>query len=272
MYSFGPIPRQQKSGRHIGTHQKINRVARRHLTPFIGNEGVWFPTIREILHFEGMRGPDGVKMKSPGRDEPWHFIDPHEPYKDPRLLDAIRQHRANLVEALTSDNHERAAYEAAWLAHAITDGLTPAHHEVEIEKIRADDARPPSVKTKMVMSGNGSSKEFIRSNWRYWGARGVMTTHTLFEAGVATAATPLNFEKAKLHQHDFEILAERGFEVMYLEMLDDISHLDMYNRFKKTGWTRTLARQTANDLLPTIIRAVTLAWYDAVHEAGSSKS
>ena len=45
--------------------------------------------------------------------------------------------------------------------------------------------------------------------------------------------------------------------------------LDMYERFKRTGWTRTLARQTANELLPTIIRAVTLAWYDCIMESRS---
>lgn len=271
MYSFGPIPRQQKSGRHIGTHQKIDRVARRHLGEHLHDDN-WFPSIREILHFEGMRGPDGAKIKSPGRDEPWHFIDPHNPQRDRQLLDAIANHQANLTVALRDVNRERASFEAAWLAHAIADGLTPAHHEVEIEKIRADDQREPSVKTKLVMSGGGSKKDFIRNNWKYWGARGVMTSHTLFEAGVATAAKPLNFARAHLHQHDIERLQTDGFESMYLEMVDEISHLDMYNRFKKTGWTRTLARQTANDLLPTAIRAVTLAWYDALQRAAQESA
>lgn len=266
MYSFGPIPRQKRTGRHVGTHQKIDRIARRHLEPYLDTRQAWFPSIREILHFEGMRGPDGVKMKSPGRDEPWHFIDPHDPEKDRRLLDDIANHQANLTTALQDGNRERAAFEAAWLAHAVTDGLTPAHHEVELEKIRADDEREPSVKTKLVMTGKGSKKEFIRNNWKYWGARGVMTSHTLFEGGIVTASKPLNFAKAKLHEHDIDHLVERGFEAVYLEMLDDIAHLDMYNRFKQTGWTRTLARQTANDLLPTAIRAVTLAWYDAVRQ------
>lgn len=272
MYSFGPIPRQQKSGRHVGTHQKIDRVARRHLSEHIDERTQWFPSIREILHFEGMRGPDGVKMKSPGCDEPWHFIDPHDPHGDRQLLDAIAGHQTNLATALREHNSERAAFEAAWLAHAVADGLTPAHHEVEIEKIRADDARPPSLKTKLVMSGNGSMQDFIRNNWKYWGARGVMTSHTLFEAGVASASKPLNFAKAHLHDHDIERLAKDGFESMYLEMLDDIAHLDMYTRFRRTGWTRTLARQTANDLVPTAIRAVTLAWYDALKRAEQEKS
>lgn len=242
-------------------------MARRHLSAHLDDDNIVFPSINDILHFEGMRGPDGIKLKSPGQDEPWHFIDPHDPQRDRRLLDDILNHTENLKRALMEHNHERAAFEAAWLAHVVTDGLTPAHHEVDIEKIRADDDRKPSVKTKLIMSGSGSSKEFIKNNWKYWGARGVMTSHTLFEAGIATASNPLRLEDSALHEHDIEHLIERGFEAVYLEMLDDVSQLGMYERFKKTGWTRTLARQTAKDLMPTIIRAVTLAWYDAYRKA-----
>ena len=64
MYAFGPLPRQKRTGRVIGTHQKIDRVARRHLTRHIPSHAI-FPTIQQILHFEGSRGPDGIKLKSP---------------------------------------------------------------------------------------------------------------------------------------------------------------------------------------------------------------
>lgn len=267
MYSIGPLPKQKRSGKIVGTHQKIDRVARRHLTPLIDMQKLYFPTIREILHFEGMRGPDGAKLKSPGKDEPWHFIDPNQPTKDRRLLDAIENHRCNLADALRTHNIERASFEAAWLAHAVTDGLTPAHHVSDLEELRADDARTPSVKTKAIMSGSGSTKQFVKNNWEYWGARGVMTTHTLFEAGVATAAKPLNLHKARLHDEDLYDMKTRGFEAVYIEMVEEISHLGMYDRFKRTGWTRTLAKQTADELLPTIVRGVAMAWYDAYLEA-----
>ncbi|MBC7459362.1 hypothetical protein H7200_01460, partial [Candidatus Saccharibacteria bacterium] len=106
-----------KSGQLIGVHQRIDRVARKHLQPLI-KSSLQFPRITRILHFEGNNGPDGVKRKSPSIDEPWHFINPDNP-TDTAILEMIRDHQVNLAEALMSHNEERAAFEAAWMAHAI---------------------------------------------------------------------------------------------------------------------------------------------------------
>jgi hypothetical protein len=86
------------------------------------------------LHFEGKNGPDGIKRKSPAKDEPWHYYDPLNP-NDTTLLQMIEGHSDNLVKALRRQNNEKAAFEAAWLAHAVVDGLTPAHHYPLEEKI-----------------------------------------------------------------------------------------------------------------------------------------
>lgn len=268
MYAFGPLPRQKRTGRVIGTHQKIDRVARRHLQKHLSK--TWFPHIEEILHFEGSRGPDGVKIKSPGRDEPWHFIDPHSVGSDAPLLGLIRDHQHNLTTALVQEDRVRAAFEAAWLAHAVTDGLTPAHHdplEDQLKDIKHTGDRSGKVRGKIIMTGHGSKKQFIRNNWQYWGAKGIMTTHTLFEAGVATAAKPLAFKTAAVTQEDIDDLAARGFEGIYIDMVSAISELGMYDRYKRDGWTTTLARQTTKHLIPTIIHAVELAWLEAYYAA-----
>jgi hypothetical protein len=268
MYSFGPLPRQKRSGRVIGTHQKIDRVARRHLNMHL--EIVPFPSITDILHFEGARGPDGVKLKSPGRDEPWHFIDPKNIADTDPLLVNIADHQRNLTAALVVKDVIRAAFEAAWLAHAVTDGLTPAHHEPldeQLKDLKHADERGNTVKSKIIMKGGGSSRQFVRNNWKYWGAKGIMTTHTLFEAGVATAAKPLQFKEAAANAHDLEELRGRGFQAIYIDMIHAIDELGMYDRYKRTGWTRTLARQTTQTLIPTIIHAVELAWLEAYWHA-----
>lgn len=258
----------------IGTHQKIDRVARRHLSKHIST--VPFPSIDTILHFEGSRGPDGIKMKSPGKDEPWHFIDPSSIKDDDQLLALISDHSHNLTRALVANDTTRAAFEAAWLAHAVTDGLTPAHHEPLEEQLKelkhTDEGRRTKFRSKMVMTGNGSRRQFVRNNWQYWGAKGIMTTHTLFEAGVASTAKPLQFKEAAIGQDDIADLAERDFTAIYVDMVHTIDELGMYERFKRDGWTRTLARQTTRDLIPMIIHAVELAWYDAYTNALKEKS
>ncbi|NCU30525.1 hypothetical protein EOM57_01845, partial [Candidatus Saccharibacteria bacterium] len=138
MYSFGPLPKFGKSGRHIGVHQKIDRVARRYFKIY-EQPDLKFPGIADILHFEGIRGPDGIKLKSPGVDEPWHFVDPKSPSE--QFLGYVRDHSCNLTTALVENDIKRASFEAAWLAHVVTDGLTPAHHELineELERIRGN--------------------------------------------------------------------------------------------------------------------------------------
>ncbi len=269
MYSFGPIPKQKRSGRIIGTHQKIDRVARRHLATHLQPER-HFPDIQTILHFEGSRGPDGIKMKSPGIDEPRHFVDPKNIRIDDDLLVAIRDHIKNLTNALIADDMIRAGFEAAWLAHAVTDGLTPAHHEPfdeQIKSLKSADQEMSKFMSRALMTGNGSGRKFVENNWKYWGAKGIMTTHTLFEGGVATAAKPLAFNGAFVNEDDFTHLREVGFEKLYVAMIEDIDTLKMYEQFKSDGWTRKLAVQTTKTLLPTVIRAVTLAWYEAYTRA-----
>ena len=229
-----------------------------------------FPDIKSILYFEGSRGPDGIKLKIPGRDEPWHFIDPAMFTDSDPLLATIEDHIINLAAALKERNDTRASFEAAWLAHAVTDGLTPAHHDPlddQVRDLRATDERKYSIRSRVVMTGSGSRRKFVENNWRYWGAKGVMTTHTLFEAGVATTVKPLRFPDLLITSAQLEQLRSQGFTSLYSDMIRTIDTLGMYDEFKQYGWTRKLARQTKDELLPTIVSAVTLAWYDAVQRS-----
>ena len=125
MYSTLALNNSKRSGNIVGTHQKLDKIARKILQKSLPPR-VYFPDIKEILLFEGMGGPDGLKRKSPGVDEPMHFIIPGQ--DDGKLIQMILDHQYNLRKALATDNKVRAAFEAGWMAHAITDGLTPAHH------------------------------------------------------------------------------------------------------------------------------------------------
>lgn len=267
MYSFGPLPKIGKSGRHIGVHQKIDRVARRRFKTLERSE-LKFPGITDILHFEGIRGPDGIKLKSPGVDEPWHFVDPKKPSQ--QFLGYVRDHSNNLSRALGERNLQRASFEAAWLAHVVTDGMTPAHHESlgdELERIRGGDDMPSSIHDKIIMPGGGSPKDFVRNNWQYWGAGGLMTNHMMYEAGVATAVKPLQFADVKLTEKMLTQVDEVGFETIYLEAIRYIDSFGMFEMYKHKGWTHRLAQLTTDELMPKIIQMVALAWYSAYIEA-----
>ncbi len=242
-------------------------MARRNLTVVFEGRGYYFPTHREITRFEGLNGPDGIKRKTPGQDEPWHYYDPLEP-QDDRLVTIINDHYWDLVAALRELNHARAAFEASWLAHAIVDGLTPAHHypyEKELVKLRGGlgiETRN-TVKDKLVMPGD-TVGERLGNNWKMWGDKGLLATHFAFEWGVAVLIPPLRRTLGRPDDADLVRLRQEGIGELFKHRASQVAALQMYDAFYSSGWTPKLARQVRRELLPQIINTVTLAWYGAV--------
>ena len=273
MYSsLGIVQASTHSGKIMGTHQKIDKIARRLISRNMDNARI-FPSTQQILHFEGMQGPDGLKRKSPGVDEPEHFIQPSN--DDGVLIGYIRDHHYNLVRALVNKNMERAAFEAAWMAHAITDGLTPAHHYPYKERVNElmqdkDYKKLFGVTIKGIMRGDNLA-EAARNNWLYWGAGGIMTKHIAFEYGVAYAITPTRQKRLmpRMSRRNFKHI---DYEKAFYRSLARIDSLHMYDRFLETGWNAQLAMDTHQVLIPEIIRAVTLNWASCINEAMEIKN
>lgn len=258
----------------MGVHQRIDRIARRELTPLLARRQ-YFPSEHEILHFEGLNGPDGVKRKSPGQDEPWHYIDPTDS-NDTGLREMITDHIRNLTVALVDDNRQRAAFESAWLAHAITDGLTPAHHyplEEKLEELRNGEGLETrnTTRKKLLLPGINRRHQ-VRNNWEFWGAKGVMTTHFTFELGIATTLATGRVPNTAPSGNDLIRVKNDGFMPLFDEALQRVASLKMYEEFYKVGWTRSMARQTKSELMPEIIQMVTLAWYIAAKTAAVKKA
>lgn len=258
------------SGRLLGAHQKLDRLARNSLRHLLQNNSS-FPTIQSILHFEGAKGPDAIKRKSPAKDEPWHYYSPFD-NADTKLIDLIELHYDQLVVALKKQDTVRAAFEAAWLAHAIVDGLTPAHHypyEELLTELRggAGIETRTSVKEKIVLPGE-TRRQQVRNNWKMWGPRGLLTTHGLFEFGVAALIAPFGHNPVRVTNVDIEELYTYGVLELFRRKAKEIGSLDMYHRYYEYGWTPRLARQVRNHLAPAIVKMVTLAWYAATIDAG----
>lgn len=252
----------------MGVHQRIDRLARRELDAFL-KKNQKFPVIHDILHFEGLNGPDGIKRKSPAKDEPWHYIDPSDP-NDTNLKEMIEDHIHNLTIALSSSNDKRAAFEAAWLAHAITDGLTPAHHyplEEKLEELRGEGLETRTSRRKKLLMPGKTRRHQIMNNWEFWGAKGIMTTHFAFEMGIATTISTGRLPLTAPSGNDLVRARKEGLIVLFDEALQRIAALKLYEEFYRDGWTRRLAKETKAKLIPEIIRTVVLAWYVALERA-----
>lgn len=260
------------SGRVMGAHQKIDRVSRKNLAKLLHDNRV-FPSARTILHFEGKNGPDALKRKSPAKDEPWHYFRPFDD-TDSELIDQIHHHYAVLVKQLEENNRERAAFEAAWLAHAIVDGLTPAHHypyEEKLGELRGEGKETrTSVKEKLILPGV-TPTEKMKNNWKMWGPRGLMTAHGLFEIGVATLIAPMSFNNTLPSQAALRAARSMGITELFRNAAREIAQHDMFDRYQKKGWTTKLAVEVRQMLVPTIINTVTMAWYLALLDAGLIK-
>lgn len=272
MYSGTTLTRY--SGRLLGAHQKIDRVSRRHLKILL-NDNHDFPGIRMILHFEGKNGPDAIKRKSPAKDEPWHYFNPFE-QGDTLLLDLIEDHYAQLVTELRVKNYERASFDAAWLAHALVDGLTPAHHfpyEEEVSKLRggAPNETRTTIKEKLVMHGD-THTERLANNWKMWGTKGLMSTHGSFEWGFSTLIAPMNFMDAVPTDADIKLMQEIGLREYFVRVAREVAVLGLFDEYYEKGWNLKLAYKVRYKLAPTLVKTITLAWYAAADEANKELS
>jgi hypothetical protein len=270
MYSGSTMKQTALFDAWFGAHQKIDRTARRHLMSVLPEAS--FPERKMLLRFEGMDGPDGIKRKTPAKDEPWHYYDPDDA-SDTQIIDIITGHYKELVKALRASNDPRSAFEAAWLAHALVDGLTPAHHypyEEELIRLRggAGIETRTTPKEKLLMPGD-TLPQRLSNNWQMWGDKGLLATHIAFEIGVAVLITPLRLKQAVPSKEDLQMAEALGIDELFVKRAKQIDSLHMYEQFYRSGWTPRLSRQVRRELMPTIVNTVTLAWYAATREANA---
>lgn len=276
MYSGSTLRPMKHIDAWLGAHQKIDRLAYAHLKELTTAEEIaQFPVRKQIIQFEGRDGPDGVKTKTPAQDEPWHYYDPFDP-QDRQILDIIDGHHKALVGALAEGNKTRAGFEAAWLAHALVDGLTPAHHypyEEELMRLRGGrgiESRT-TPKEKLIMHGDNLSEKVLH-NWQMWGDKGLLATHIAFEVGVAVLILPMRKKQVVITKQDVKTIQKLGYEDYFKIVAREIAEQALYDKFYQTGWTPKLARLVRKELVPKIIKTVTLVWLSALYAAKEQKT
>lgn len=226
----------------IGTHQKFDRTAFELLTNKIDQEK--FPSKALILQFEGFGGPDGLKLK--GKYKSDHLWDPVN--KIGQLPGWIETHYKNLVEALKAGDMEKAAFEAGFMAHYLTDGLTPAHH----------------ISHKYLLEEYEDSR--YRRRWKIYGRKGLMSSHVAFETGVSSAIffTPIDvrFDNTLLKQ-----IKKDGIRRVIMNESLGISKHRMYEQFLRKGWNAKLAKSIKATVVKRIPQLISATWLAAYQEA-----
>lgn len=245
---------KNRSSRHLGVHQRFDTSAYKMIRPQLKTAA--FPGVKRILHFEGINGPDGVKVKSPGVQDPSHMYDP---IGDKGILpELLTKHYNGLVDRLKAGDRVRAGYEAAWLAHFVVDGLTPAHHY-------------PYDAKKAEILGNDSEYGVLLKSWHWFGAKGVMSTHMNFEMGIASMLVSTRL-KLELDQKLWRDAQELGYLDFFKREAREVANLGLYDQFYKKGWTQSLARTIKKDIAPHSVQVTAIIWLMADHEAASQEN
>jgi hypothetical protein len=234
----------------IGIHQKFDTAAYRMIFPYLDRS--LFPTLNQILHFEGINGPDGIKVKSLGHHDPSHMYDP---VTDSGVLpELLASHYNGLVAALAKNDRVRASFEAAWLAHYLVDGLTPAHHY-------------PYDAKKEELFGCDSEVGSLRKHWHWLGGKGVLSTHVNFEMGVA--ATLLLYPiRCQLDDTELALARQMGPINYFKYMAKEMAEFNIYEKFYVKGWNVEMARSVRQVVAPLAARTVGIVWLLAYLEAG----
>jgi hypothetical protein len=247
--------------KRAGIHQRFDMAAYRMIQEYLPAGA--FPGIKDILHFEGYNGPDGLKskggLKYKTKDDhnPSHLYDPVTDTGEVPVH--IANHYSALVASLSRGDQIRAAFEASWLAHYIVDGLTPAHHFPLEEKIAEAAAA--------TQGDAGRYRAIAKKNWAIWGAKGHMTTHMNFELGIAFAlmAFPIRPEFDEL---ELARACQIGPIQYFKSEAREVASLELYERFYREGWTTEMAGIIKNILAPQAARTIGLIWLSALLEAG----
>lgn len=254
-----------------GIHQRLDTAAYKMITDYLP-KGT-FPDLKSILNFEGYNGPDGLNTKIGLSPKGLHPQNEHE-HNPSHLYDPVTDtgevphhiagHYAGLVSCIERGDLVRGAFEAAWLAHYIGDGLTPAHH-FPLESKIAEAAAHAAHRTG---EGNiGRATAFMRRNWQIWGAKGHMSTHQNFELGIAVALLIFPI-RAQLDAAELARARQLGPVEYFKSEAREVAALELYERFYREGWNNDIASIVKKVLAPKTARTIGIIWLLAILEAG----
>jgi hypothetical protein len=216
----------------VGVHQRLDQAAYSVLKQQSLLKGL--PDLSDILFFEGYNGPDGLKVK--GKHDTNHLWEPIEEIG--QLKRFVKVNFDNTVAAIRNRDDDKAAFEMAWLAHFLTDGLTPAHH--------IDDLYMPKIRRISALN----AWEFLKS---------IPRQHVIFESLTRGVLWLRKIDKTK-HMLLVEEIKKEGIEAVFVRESKKIAKLDIYNKFLDKGWSLEVAHMILRKTVPSIVILIASAW------------
>ena len=145
----------------------------------------------------------------------------------------------------------KASFEAGFMAHYLTDSLTPAHH----------------LSHKFILEEYEGKK--YRRRWKVYGHKGLLSSHVAFEAGISSAIffTPIkvSFDQALLRS-----IKKEGIKSVVLHESLSISKHNIYDQYLQKGWSAKLAKTIKATLVVRIPQLIAAAWLAAYLEANDT--
>lgn len=114
-------------------------------------------------------------------------------------------------------------------------------------------------------------RESMKRSFKLVGPKGLLMTHTAFEAGAFMIMLPLTLDGAYPTADELTTIRDIGVIAYFERQAREIGAMKLYDRFYKLGWTPRLARQVRNEMAPRMVGMVTLAWHSALVDAGIIK-
>lgn len=253
---FASIPFSYKMS-PFGDHQRIDRLAYQYMGKHLNMTK--FPSIKAILANEGRNGPDGAKYEGGAEG---HFYNPKT--EGAELLVIIHKYYDALVVALAKQDLNTAAKEASWLAHAVVDGLTPAHqfpYEEAVSTLTADTSHVRDTASKQFYIRGETMGASIEKTWKLTGPQGLLTSHTLFETSMALA---LQYFRPKLQ---LQLPPKNSVDEIFRSRARLVKSLELYDKFMRRGPNPSMSLKLRRIVGPAMVEAVVLLWSLALEEA-----
>lgn len=246
----------------FGTHQRITKNAYLALLKIKPNL-VYVPTLEEVLHYEGHLGPDQLWLESAYHGDEHKF---HPLTGEGGCMQCIKKSFAELVKSYCKkeQNHAEISKNLAHLAHYIADVYCPPHievveHKKETRRLSKKDLFMRSI---LIFVHKKTRKKYEQ-----------IYKEILFETRLVWQTVFRKMKLASINEEDvlgIDVIAN-DIEAYLTAKICETYNKELFKRYVKEGWTKEIAREVRDFILPEAASTIAITWLAAIHTAEQHK-